>query len=553
MRQLFAKSTIVFGSLLLIFAPQFALADDAYTLNSPAPGFGPGQYQNLISDAVFTAPDLNQSDIESFLQHTGSWAGRSYAKNVSWLSNYQIPEYQTVPYKYKSGNDCIWDTIAVRQYNDITSEALYGQTVAALMAKKGHDKLINPAVLLATLQKESSAISNAAPDSDAVAMWVLGYGWNYTMASCGYNQSQAQARAVAYGGVGQQIAYAMSGLRGLYNTYSSSYATPFTTVDGATIVAANASTRALYAYTPYVYNGNYNFWNFFNQWFVPVNFSVTGLTRGSDGTVYVVVDNALWPVTGAGFNAWGFSWSNVTLLSDHPEWQSLPIKGTFSNLALADDGTIYAIDGGKKRPIPSARVFQRNNFNWSDVQALPSSLLERVPFGLPMYELVLPNGDGTVYLTTAGTRYAVSGDIFNNAWAFTFTETAKVPAYAVARYPVGQLLTRLAVADGGDGTVFLMDRGYGYKVSAAVAKAWNLDLSQIRTVGPTMLDERGAGGMLTTLVKQDAGDGTIYLVQNGTKRPIARSYWLANRLSFDDVRSISASLINTLATGSTLR
>jgi predicted heme/steroid binding protein len=526
----------------------------AYSLSNPAPGFGPDQYQNLISNNQFTASDMSAGDISAFMKKQGVWSNRN--GGVSWLADYTIPEYQTVPYKYNDGSgNCTWGSVSVRQYYDTANEPLYGMDVATLIAQKSLQYHIAAQVILATLEKESTAISRTSPQSSAVEMWLLGFGWNDTMASCGYNQTQALSKANAYGGVGQQIAYAMSSLFGLrkwYDQSASTYSTPFTSSDGASIVPGNQATKALYTYTPYVYNGNYNFWLFTNQWFTPPVYQPTGLAFDSaTGTVYVIDEGAKYAVTGAGFTGWNFSWNNVHVIT--PSEQSLPYGGLWTQLVLGSDSTVYYMDNGKKRPLTSARLMDRYGFSWGDVVPRSDTILAKVPYGLPMHELLLPTGDGTVYLATAGTLYPVSGTVYNDSWKFSWADTARVPGYVVYNLPVGQLMSNLVIADGGDGTAYFIDNGKSYPLSGAVAQAWGFDLNTIRRVGPNLLAEKDSGGNLTAFAREINGDGTVYLIKAGKKAAMSGSYFRSKKYSFGDIREISGAQLNLLPTGATLR
>ncbi len=523
----------------------------AYSVSSPAPGFGPDQYQNLITNTQFTSVDMVEADITAFLKKQSGWAARD--GGVSWLSDYVIPEYQTVPYKYTDGSGtCQWSTVSVHQYIDSASEALFGSNVAALIARKSAQKGIAAEVILATLEKESTAITRPSPQSDATEMWVLGYGWNDTMASCGYNQAQAQQRAHDWGGVGQQIAYAMNGLRNLYNTYASTFSNGFVSSDGAQVYAQNAATRALFAYTPYVYNGNYNFWFLMQKWFAPTTYKPVALTLdATTGTVYVIDEGQKWPVTGPGFVGWNFNWNDVVPITSIQ--LALPTGNYWTNLTLGSDGTVYYIDNGHRRPLTSARLMDRYHFNWADVQMKSDALLSRVPYGLPMHELVLPTGDGTVFLATASTLYPVSGNMFNNSWGFAWSDTAKVPAYVVYNLAKGPLLNNVVVADGGDGSAYFIDNGTTYPLSAAVGAAWGMNLSNIEKVGPALIADLKQGAPMTTLAMPLGGDGTVYLIKNQTKYPVSGTYFNKQGFKGADIRTVSGVQFDSLPTGSALR
>lgn len=504
-----------------------------------APGFDPSI---LISDAQFlNSGSMSSGDIQAFLERNGSW-----------LAGYVIPEYVTTPYFCRDGNgNNITQTVQARQWH-VGGFSVYGMRASDVIAERARAIGINPQVLLVLIQRESSGITRSSPSSDFTRAWPIFYNFDETMTSYGYSCANASEIASNYGGLGLQISYGTFNLKNKYNQ-SSNWQTPIT-IDGTTFTPQSRATKVLYIYTPHIYTGNYNFWNKFNEWFgstAPPAYSPP-LAKSSVGAVYVIDEGKKFPVTGRAFAGWDFSWVNVGNLTF--EQEALPTGPTFTHLSLASDGTVYLMDRGKKRMITSPQAFERAGLNWGDLSSIPGSILDRVPYGLPMHELVMPtNGDGTVYIATEGALFPISGTAFNDSWRYSFSHVGKVPGYVTANLRLGPVYTRLALATRGDGTVFMVDRGIGYKVSGPVAAAWKIDFSQVRTINAVLLDEKGAGGLLGTLVKQEGGDGTVFLVQNGQKLPVSASAWRARRYNFTQVQSMSASLLSTLPTGGVLK
>lgn len=522
----------------------------AYSLSNPAPGFGPAEYQNLISTTQFTfSASMDASDVANFLGKQGYWSGRSGA--VSWMHNYAIPEYQNVLYKYNNGGGCTWASVSVRQYNDVTSEPLYGYTVAQLIAKEARDHGINPGVMLATLEKESSAITTSSPLSDAVEKWVLGYGWNDQMAACGYNQAEAEARAVAFGGVGQQIAYATAWFQSRLITYASNYATPFTTGDGATISAANPATRALYAYTPYVYNGNYNFWNLFNSWFSPVPYRPLLVIKRSTGAIYILTDTVRYPIDSMDtLHALGLTDNGVRDITAEEE-AATSVGPLVRRLLLNTQGGVSYLINGRKHPIASARTFELRGFRWEDISP-PNPIADLIPSGLPYYELAkMPNSPG-IFIMTNNRGYAFPDpETYARDWGFRWDDFATTPTYTFAPFPLDGRVTRLVKGSGP--AVYLMDGGKRLPIqSAAVFNHWSLSWGDINQFDDRFVGEFPQGRVLGQLAK---GSGpAVYLIQNGRKQPFASAAAFTGRgYRWQDVVTVSDALLGTLATGSTIR
>lgn len=537
-------------SILFVLLLAFPGTAAAYSLSNPAPGFGSAQYQYLISDTMFTIQALNEDAINRFLYKQGDWTNRD--GSVSWLAGYQIPEYQTIPYKYNDNGTCRWDSVSVRQFYDTGGEALYGTTAAALIARKSRDYSINPIVILTTLQKESSAITQSAPASDASQMWVLGYGWNDTMAACGYDASTARGRAVAYGGIGQQIAYSIALFRSKFDQYASSYSTPFTTSDGATIQAGNRATRALYSYTPYVYNGNYNFWYYSNRWFSPIpSFNPTLIRNSSTGAIYALVDGVRYPIDSMDtFNHLRFSESSVRPMTAEEE-ASTSVGPLLRRLLLDTGGGVSYLINGARHPIASARIFALRGFKWEDVSP-PNLMAGQIPLSLPYYELAkIPDQNG-VYIMTNGRGYAFPDpETFANDWGFAWDDFASTPYYTFAPYPLDGKVTRLVKGNGS--AVYLMDMGRRLPIqSAAVFDHWALAWGDVNSFDDRFLGEFREGPVLTQLAK---GSGpAVYLIKNGKKQPFSSaSAFTRGGYQWGDITQVSDRILDTLSTGSAIR
>lgn len=500
--------------------------------------FNPGL---LVSDSVFTASSMSVGEIQTFLLNQGSIlasvpssdlgdgaAGRSAAQIIYDAAHNSISDF--------GGSN--------RPGNPFTVH-------------------LNPQVILTTLQKETSLITG----SYTIGSVTLN---NMLRIAMGYGCPDGGGCNEAYAGFANQVTYGAAQLyldywranNGTANGYAvgSQQANANNPVyppycpNGGTVsfTVGNAATSSLYRYTPHVCNGNANFWFLMEKWFIPELFRPDALAYDpNSGSTFVIEDNRKWPIVSQGFANWGFSWGDVSTIT--PEQRALPTGAIWTQLVLGTDGTVYYIDGGKKRPLTSARLMDRYGFSWGDVAPKPDVIMDQVPYGLPMHELVLPAGDGTVYLATAGTLYPVSGTVYNDSWAFAWPDTARVPAYVTEHLAQGPLLTNLFVIDRGDGTAYLIDRGIVYSISGSVAKAWGFNLSNLRTVGPALVAEKESGGGLTTLAKQAAGDGTIYLIKDGKKYPMSGGYFRSRGYRNSDVKVMSPALLSTLSTGNTLR
>jgi len=216
----------------------------------------------LLSDEVLRDYNsMSEADINNFLRSKGSW-----------LADYIIPQNISVAYPYlqPDGSVTIGYVDAFQGYN---GKNFFGKTVARLIFEEAQEHHINPRVILVLLQRESSAITKNAPSSKLTETWPLFYYFNEAMASClagdtsQCNNDLYRQRAVDFGGVGQQIAYATYWLELRFQGYSTSktYLTPLS-IDGQSFSIRNAATYLLYVYTPHL-SANKNFYDIFVSWF----------------------------------------------------------------------------------------------------------------------------------------------------------------------------------------------------------------------------------------------------------------------------------------------
>ena len=159
---------------------------------------------------------------------------------------------------------------------------LYGMSVAQLIASESTEHNINPRMIIAILQRESSAVTQTTPSSSTREAWPMFYNYDERMADClngneasctdsKYSKDDYQWRAINFGGIGQQIAYSAYNFERLYNTYRDSYSTPVT-IDDQTVVCENIASRVMYAYTPHItaYNADSNFYKYYlDYWGAP--------------------------------------------------------------------------------------------------------------------------------------------------------------------------------------------------------------------------------------------------------------------------------------------
>jgi len=253
---------------------------------------------NLISDGAFV--DINAMDagaIQRFLQNKNSYL-KDFSENGRTAA--QII-YDAAHGKYD----------AAGTYNGIVINESTGT--------------VNPEVILVTLQKEQSLITKTTRDDNALRK-AMGYACPDS-GSCNPSYS-GFSKQVENGAWQLRYNYERAQGRG-FDGYQVGDNMCFDDWNGEHCVTiANRATASLYRYTPHVYNGNYNFWNLYNSWFIQRDFyaelvsqsAYPTLNRGDSASLTVSFKNT-------GTQTWNKTGTNMVKLAldrywaGHTAWQ----------------------------------------------------------------------------------------------------------------------------------------------------------------------------------------------------------------------------------------
>jgi len=198
------------------------------------------------------------------------------------------------------------------------------QSAAKIIRDAAWDFGINPQVIMATLQKEQSLMTNPTPSASNIN-FAMGYGCP-TTGSCSFPGFYTQVRNGSWqlrfnmhraagnngtwtgpsGAVwgNSSIAYACRNTTSYYSTglFPGRQVTFYAHTNGqayANVTIANAATAAMYCYTPHVYNpsgvpvyysGSYNFVTFYERWFGPTYITTNWRFEDLDGSAESVSD-----------------------------------------------------------------------------------------------------------------------------------------------------------------------------------------------------------------------------------------------------------------------
>ena len=199
-----------------------------------------GLNNNIISDTDFlNINSMTADQIQSFL-----------TSNNSFLAGYSENGRSAAQIIYDAAHGA---NDASGTYNGIVINTTTGT--------------VNPEVILTTLQKEQSLITRT--DNNAWAMTAsMGFACYSGVAGDNNNDNCADA----YAGFTKQVEngawelrYSFERAKGRGLDYQ--VGQTFATSDSYTVTLMDAATASLYRYTPYVFNGNFNFYNYFMNWF----------------------------------------------------------------------------------------------------------------------------------------------------------------------------------------------------------------------------------------------------------------------------------------------
>ncbi|MBI5037993.1 MAG: hypothetical protein HZC01_04825 [Candidatus Kerfeldbacteria bacterium] len=320
---------------------------------------------------------------------------------------------------------------------------------------------INPQYLIVRMQVEQSLITTASPTQRQLD-WATGFG---VCDSC----SVTDPAVIKYKGFFSQVNWAARRFRESYLPDIESRGYTFTgwgpgitkrTGDGYLVTPVNKATAGLYTYTPHVYNGNYNVWRFFNEWFTKVYPDGSLLQAQGEQGVYFIQSGKKRPIMNRSALVSRFDPTRIIIVSRttlelYPNGE--PIKfANYSLIRSQNTGRVWLIDGDLKRYIESPDVFRKIGFNPEEVVNAPEGDLTSYTRGQNInMQSIYPTGvllqskeSGGITYVENGIRHAiVSREILQNRFPTrrpVIVEEATIREYAAGDpilFKDGELVT----------------------------------------------------------------------------------------------------------------
>ncbi len=310
----------------------------------------------------------------------------------------------------------------VQQFLDRQPGTLSGYTTTAFGVEKRAAQIIydaavyyriSPKVILVTLQKEQSLLTDPDPTSDQYD-WATGYG---VCDSC----SKDDPRLQQFRGFFNQVNWTARRFRQYIDTAGAWHFIVGGTyiIDGQTVIIENQATVNLYTYTPHLH-GNQNFWRLWNQWFAKTYPDGTVLRQEGSGGVWLIQDGVKRPFWSRAAFVSRYSPNQVIVVSRNEldaYGTGKPIKFAEYSLLQTPEGTRYLLSGDQKRLIESDEVFRNIGFNPEEVIAVAADELAGYADGDPVGPTsVYPNGVLLQSKTTGGIVFVQNG-IRHSLWS----------------------------------------------------------------------------------------------------------------------------------------
>jgi len=466
---------------------------------------------------------------------------------------------------------------------------------------------INPQVLMVTLQKEMSLITLSNPSQHHLD-WAMGYGAYSGCAADGGWCTQ-------YAGFGAQIHFAASWYRAKFDAggvpsrhvgQTVSIQTDSGRAGYTNVYLSNRATAVLYIYTPYIYNGNYNFYNFYRNWFGGSPQDIVGIVQAT-GTpeVYLLKDGTKYHVDSPDtLTAWGYSFANVVnisqevcnsipsgntlkqivknnsgqvykIINGQRKWvlnqdaatkysidlssasllpQSVinikPEGATIAYLIKGSGAPVYVVESGKKRHIINSESFYQWNFSWQDV-INSEDLINSFSTGLIFSDLIKGSG-APVYMVDSGEKkHIMNQDIFDN-WGFKWSELCILSDSLLNSLPSGKPLKRIAKGSGPE--VYLIDQGLKkYVISPDIFENWGFRWEDLVVVTNNFLNHRSSGNTLKRIAK-GASSPQVYLMDQNMRKHIPDSGTFNNwGFKWEDLAVVSEDFLRYYPFGNNLK
>ena len=329
-----------------------------------------------------------------------------------------------------------------------------------------------------------------------------------------------------------------------------------------TVTLSNFATTALYRYTPHIYNGNYNFWKFFNQWFRYPNGTL--IQMSGDAKIYVIDNGLRRPISIFVMSQRGLDPVRTITVSPS-EFAEFPLGDVMvpneGSLLKNSAGQIYLIENGARKLLSSFVAAQRK-LNVTNAALLPDEELTSYRDGgvaLPAEgTLVKAKDSPAVYIISNNEKRLLSGFVFTQR-GHKFTNVLSAEFGELDTYPTGKIMPPLddtLIKAKEEPAVYHVGNGLLEPVTYFVFTTRKFSFKDVVTVPKSELANWQVGKLMpppSGLLVRSKTDATVYYLESGVRRPVSYAVFVSSRFDFKDVKVITDEEIATLELGDPLK
>lgn len=326
-----------------------------------------------------------------------------------------------------------------------------------------------------------------------------------------------------------------------------------------TVTIKNNATAALYRYTPHVFNGNYNFFRYFKEWFGYSNGSLLK-TKGSKN-LYAVENGVLYTIPPLVAQLRGLDASSARTVSTKviKSYKTVKTYGATDNTIVSVSGKYYVFVNNQMHPASTFVLGQRG---LNSATAITISETDAKDFEKGS---VLTPSDGSVirgkknpavYLVENGTLKLFTAETFAQRDAGRILQL--VPDEEIDSYPKDGMVSPLAgaiIKSLTSPTVYLLEKGVKYGLTAELFSNRGLSFKDIKTISQEEIAKIPSGGLAipkdNTAIKSNSSQ-TVYYILDGQVRPMTYKAFVARKVDPKSIIVFSKTELETYPKGPVL-
>ena len=240
-----------------------------------------------------------------------------------------------------------------------------------------------------------------------------------------------------------------------------------------------------------------------------------------------------------------------------------PLGFRDGSLIATPDAKVWAIADGYRRWIGGPPIFDALGLDGANIVRVSHGEAELHVAGAEVFEAAPLNGffvvgGADVWHVIDGFRVPASWEVVDSF--ARRSEVTKPPTSVVEALPIrGRGWRDGTLLGGPDGTVYLVSRGQRRPISPTVRSALGMSTSSVRPATARMLRLHpdgprvsSAAALVDGMFARRSGSSSVFLVSNGSARPVSAAVLRSFRVASTDVAVVDAGLLDPLPLGAPL-